>query len=160
VHHIIGAVIIVAVCGYVGASLAGMCRIHTEQLEAFRVLIGHIGSRIDGFLSPLDEIFRSYCDKTLEHIGFFDAVAKYGCASALSHCRSRLYLSDNEYRELEAFFGGLGHGFAEEEIKHCRYYESRFSVISEKAGSELAKRSRLYRMLGLLSGVMIAVILL
>ncbi len=158
--RLIGAVLIFAASSAAGLSAAAMYRLRVEQLEAFARLIVHIGAQINSFLAPLDRIFAAYDNRMLAKCGFLEALRRDGGEAALTACRRRLYITETELDELKKFFMGLGRRGADEEARHCEYYEKRMSAMASKARSELAGKIRLCRSFGMLIGIMLAVILL
>ena len=155
-----GALLVVGASATLGFFASAMYREQARQLEGFVILISHISAQIDGFLSPLSEIFASFKNKSLEKCGFLTALSEMGGAEALSFCRSRLYLSDEELGELERFFSGLGHHSPEEEMRHCAYYEKKMTAFSARAADRLSGKVKICKSFGLLIGVMLAVMLL
>lgn len=160
VYRVIGAATVFSVSFYMGMTASYLCGVRVEQLDAFCGLIGHIGAQIEGYLMPLDEIYRRYSDKRLERIGFLAALNESGGLAAAEKCRSRLLLTNAEMSELKSFFSELGGSSADKEIKHCRYYGSRFAALTAAAREEKTKKARLYRAFGMLVGIMLIVMLL
>ncbi len=158
--RLIGAVLIVFASCTVGISASALYKIRLRQLEAFHELITHIESQISGFLAPLDMIFEGYENKVLEACGFLERLRAEGGEAALEGCRGRLYLAQGELSELKRYFAALGRGAASDEAKLCRYYESRILASVERVRSELSGKVRLCQALGLLFGIMLAVILM
>ena len=160
VTRFVGAVLIFTACTSMGISASAMYKRRAAQLEAFVLLITHIGAQIDGFLLPLDRIYANFKNRTLEGCGFLDALQKNGGVAALSECRRRMNLGDDEIGELEKFFVGLGRHAADEEARHCAYFEKRIGELAASARGQLAQKTRLCRAFGMLVGVMLAVVLL
>ena len=121
--RLMGALLIIGSSATLGFCASAMYREQAKQLEGFVMLISHISAQIDGFLSPLGEIFSLFKNKSLEKCGFLSALREMGGADALSFCRERLYLCAEEIAELEKFFTDLGHHSPEEEMRHCAYYK-------------------------------------
>lgn len=157
---ITGAVLIFAASFAGGLTAAELYRMRVLQLEAFYMLVTHIGRQIDSFLSPLDLIYAEYREPILDKCGFLKVLCTKGGETALGVCRHRLFLRDAERALLEAFFSGLGKHPAMEEGRHCVYYAERIGELAKGARGELAKKTRLCRAFGMLFGIMLAVILL
>ena len=157
---LIGAVLIFAACTASGMSAAAVYRQRVIQLEAFTALIAHIGAQISVFLTPLDHIYAEFRNAALEKCGFIGALKAVGGVSALDECRRRIQLTDDEVYELERFFAGLGHSSAQEEARHCAYFEKRIGELAASARGTLASKMRICRVFGMLTGVMLAVMLL
>lgn len=156
--RLFGAVIIFFVCSTVGFSASKMYSRRVKELEAFASLISYIGAQIDGFLTPLDRIYATAKSDTLE--GFLKILRQSGGTEAVRLCSKSLHLAHGEYAELEHFFEGLGHHSADEEAKHCAYFEKRIRGYAENARKELPAKGRVCRTVGMLLGVMLALVLL
>ena len=159
-YLLIGAALVFFSAAYVGMAAASLHCLRVKQLEAFCSLIAHIGAQIDGFLTPLDEIFRTYNDPLLVKLGFLGSVGDAGYMEAFEKCGSRIYLKSSETAVLRSFFDGLGHTSAASEVKHCLLFEKKLSEIAGKARSELAQKMKICRVLGIIIGIMLVVILL
>lgn len=155
-----GALLVFCSCTAIGMYAAATYRKAADELEAFHGLIVHIGAQIDGFLMPLDEIFESYTDKVLEKNGFLPMLRREGIGAAMESVKDRLYMGEAGVAELENYFSGLGRHGAEEEARHSAYYEKRIAELAKTARDVLPAKSRLCRAFGVLSGIMLAVILL
>ena len=158
--RIFGAVLILASCAVSGAAVSGFFTRRAVTLEAFLGLITHVKNQINGFLYPLDSIFENYSEPTLERIGFLASLRKNGGEAAFGEYRGRLCLAENEERELEGFFRELGSHTAQDEARHCAYFEARIGELAKNARDELAKKKRMSLSLGALLGILIAVILI
>ena len=159
-YFLVGAAMVFCASVYIGVTAASVLRLRVRQLEAFCSFIGHIGTQIDVYLAPLDTIYRSFDDKQLEKCGFLAAIRCNSGEKALEICRNRLYITESELTQLRDFFSGLGNGLAPHEVKHCLYYEKRLGESARAAREELTKKSRLYRSLGMLIGIMLTIIFL
>ena len=158
--RLIGALFIVGASTSLGFCASAMYRERARQLEAFVLMIAHICAQIESFLLPLEEIFATFGNKTLEKCGFLAALRAEGGVEAMLVCRERLYLSDEERGEIEKFFLGLGHHSPDEEMRHCSYYEKKISALSARASERILEKTKICKSFGLLSGVMLAVMLL
>ncbi len=158
--RLFGALLIVCASLATGFSVSAMYKLQASQLEAFSMLISHISGQIDGFLSPLERIYAEFKNTTLERCGFLPELRRSGGMSALSKCRSRLCLTDDEVGELEKFFLGLGNHGINEEIRHCAYYEKKVSAFAANAKEHLPGKVKICRSFGLLVGIMVSVVLL
>ena len=158
--RLFGAVIIFFACSAAGFSASKMYSRRVKQLEAFSSLISYIGQQIHGFLTPFDRIYATAKSSALEECSFLNVLRQNGGVEAMRICRKSLHLTDGECAELERFFEGLGHHGADEEAKHCAYFEKRIRNFAEAARSELPMRGRVCRTIGMLFGVMLALVLL
>ncbi len=158
--RLIGAALVFAACGMVGWQTAAMFRLRAEQLEAFARLISHIGAQVDIFRAPLDRIYAAWGDRVLEACGFLAALREKGGPHAMRICGARLYLSPTETAELTKFFSGLGQCGADEEMRHIAFYEKRIGEMSAATKNELVGRMKICRCLGVLAGLLLALLFL
>ena len=156
----LGALMIFAACTAVGFSASAMYLKRVRQLEAFVQLVSYIGAQIDGFLTPLERIYASFENRTLEECSFLVALRGQGGVAAMQICRRSLNLTKNERGELLRFFEGLGQHSAYEEARYCAYYERRIEELAKAARAEYPSKSRVCRTLGVLLGLMLALVLL
>ena len=158
--QLIGSLLIFLACSAAGFSGAAMYKAQKDELVAFLRLISHIKARIEYCRAPLDSIFAEYTDRLLERCGFIEAALTMRPTDALAKCRSRLSLSDAQIDELMKFFSDLGCHTAAEESAHCAYWEKRVGELLDAARRELPRVTRLYRGIGILVGIMAAILLL
>lgn len=159
-NGLIGAVLVFGSCAVMGMYASASYRRAVRELEAFLCLIVHIRGQIDGFLMPLHSILAEYTDPLLEKNGFLPESRENGACRALEKVRNKLYMDDRCITELENFFMGLGLHSAEEEARHCSYYEKRIGELTKNARDALPSKGRMCRAFGALAGIMLAVILL
>ena len=158
--QLIGGLLIFLACSIAGFSGAAMYKQRRDELEAFLKLISHIKARIDYCRAPLDTIFTEYTDRLLKGCGFIDATLTARPVDAFEKCKARLCLSDTQADELMKFFSGLGSHPAAEESAHCAYYEKRIGELLEAERRELPRITKLCRGIGILAGVMAAILLI
>lgn len=151
---------IFAACTAVGFFASAMYKRRVRQLEAFAALVAYIGAQIGGFLTPLDRIYASFENRTLDECAFLAALRQSGGVAAMEVCRRSLNLTQDERDELERFFEGLGRHSADEEARHCAYFERRIGELVAAARAEHASKGRVCRTLGMLFGLMLALLLL
>ena len=158
--RLFGAMIIFLVCSAVGFSASKMCSRRVKQLEAFASLISYISAQIEGFLTPLDRIYATAKSPVLDECSFLKVLRQNGGVEAMHMCRPSLSLTDSECAQLERFFEGLGHHSADEETRHCAYFEKLVRGFAETARTELPSKGRVCRTIGMLFGIMLALVLL
>lgn len=151
---------IFAACASVGISASAMYARRVRQLEALEALVAYVGAQINGFLTPLDRIYASFENRTLEECAFLEVLRQSGGITAMQTCRHSLNLTENECRELEGFFEGLGCHSVDEETRHCAYFEKRIGELAAAARTQYASKGKVCRTLGMLLGLMLALVLL
>ncbi len=155
-----GALMIFAACTAAGFSASAMYARRARQLEAFTALISYVGAQINGFLAPLERIYATFENRTLEQCSFLAELRQSGGVTAMETCRRSLNLTQSERDELKAFFVGLGRHSADEESRHCAYFEKRIGELAATARAQHSSKGRVCRTLGMLFGLMLALVLL
>lgn len=158
--RLFGAVMIFCACTLLGLSASAVYKRRVRQLEAFAMLIAYVGAQINAFLTPLDKIYASFENRTLDECAFLDALRRDGGVKALQTCRRLLSLTDGDISELEHFFEGLGRHSAQDEARHCAYFGERIGETLASARAEATSKGKVCRTLGALFGIMLAILLL
>ncbi len=158
--RLLGALMIFAACTAVGFFASAMYARRVKQLEAFAALISYVGAQINGFLTPLEQIYATFESRTLDECSFLTALRQSGGVAAMEICQRSINLTRRERDELECFFEGLGRHSANEEARHCAYFEKRVGELAIAARAEYSSKGRVCRTLGMLFGLMIALVLL
>ena len=78
----------------------------------------------------------------------------------LALSRKNFHLSRQEYEELQEFGGMLGYLDLQMQTELCVWYEERLKMAVQAAADEAGEKRRLYRCLGILSGVVLAVLII
>ena len=132
-----------------------------QQCEGFLQLMRHIKAQITCFRMPLSRIWESFSSDELEKCGFLPALREcQDFALALDMCRGQIWLSAEEVRLLISFSAELGRSYADEQIACCDYYMGELERVCVERRSELPKRTKLYRSLFLVGGLMLVIILI
>ena len=74
--------------------------------------------------------------------------------------RNKFHLNRQEYEELLEFGGMLGYLDIQMQTELCLWYEERLKISVQTAMAEAGEKRRLYRCLGILSGVVLAVFII
>ena len=74
--------------------------------------------------------------------------------------RKKFHLNRQEYEELLEFGGMLGYLDIQMQTELCLWYEERLKISVQAAMAEAGEKRRLYRCLGILSGVVLAVFII
>lgn len=80
--------------------------------------------------------------------------------NALMQLPHSMGLSKEDIRLLTDFGQGLGTTDVEGQLAHCELYKTMFSSRLKQAREEKEKKVKLYRMLGLFSGVAVSLLIL
>ncbi len=158
--RLVGGLLLFLGCSLLGSAAARMYRMRVEQLDAFLRIVRHIRDRIELCLVPIDRILEDYECDTLAACGFLLAARELGASDGFASCRERLLLTDSQTEELASFFASLGRHAVSEESSRCTLCERSLSAQLELERAELAKRSKLCRTFGSLTGLLISILLL
>lgn len=154
----IGLLLVALTTSCCGILYAHSLRTRVRVIESVIMLIAHIRMQIDGFRTPLREIYQSYSDATLHETGIQDVLRLTGFSGALPRIRS--YTGSDVSEALERFEGQLGKTSAQEQILFCLQTEQRLQEILTREKAALPARMRLCTTLGICCGIMLDIILI
>lgn len=146
---LVGSVLLVASTFGIGVYAVNSLKKRAEALGFYSKLAGSVALQINSTAAELYDIVNTV----------------YGCRDYLELSRPfkvRLKpceLSASEQKTVEEFFEGLGMGELEAQVKRCEGYAALFAEQYREALGEYREKSKLYKMLGLFSGLVIAIIL-
>lgn len=135
-----------------------------EQLVGF---LTELQTQIRYSGEPLSTLLRGTAGKILEPLltacagameegtPFFDAWQK-----GLLEIPKSMGLTKEDLRLLTDFGQGLGTTDLEGQLSHCELYKAMFSSRLKQAREERTKKVKLYRMLGLFSGIAVSLLIL
>lgn len=157
--------------GYLGMIYASRFETRVRQLEAFRAALGQLEFNIRFLRQPLAEaleqaaasqtgvIRRILSDAAKELAQRKGARVSQIWRQSVQKHKDRLCLEEQDYTALFSFADSLGAGDAEREIGNIQAAQMRLKVSEEGARGVVQKNCRLYRGLGLLAGMFVAVLL-
>lgn len=97
------------------------------------------------------------CHK-LKKLGVLDELSNFESTSDLPE-NSLLFLSENDKKEFVSFFLTLGKSAKSEiELKKCRYLINYFESTQKDSEKNTETKANLYRKIGLITGIMAAII--
>ena len=142
-----------------GAVYAAALAAELRQWEGFLKLARHIRTRIEGFHQPLDGIYASFRDDTLEACGFLPLLRRQGLAEALTSCRSRLTLRPALIALLTDFSEPLGKSHTDDQLRHCDRCLVGMEEALQTLRREHPEKLRLARTLSLSLAAMVTLLL-
>ncbi len=145
----LGAILITVSSLGVSMNAVNKVKRRVDALEWYSKAAGIIGVQINGTAAELYDIVATICGSRdyLELSRPF--VVKF----------KQTELKPNEKRTVEEFFENLGMGEIEAQVKRCEGYAAVFAERLKEARAEYTEKAKLYRMLGLFSGIAISIIL-
>lgn len=169
---IISNIIIVGCCSAIGASLANQ---YVQRIRSIRV-VQSILVQLETDTIHYSLLLPDAIEKSGKSVGgewgkFFIKVAEilknrkeYTVADAwqtsLNHSRKRLFLKQPEYEILYRFGGQLGRSDKESQLKYFQLVQHQLKIEEKNADEMRLKYEKMYRSLGVLSGLAIAIILI
>ncbi len=147
---ILGAILLCLTGTAIGTNALSRLKKRTDALEWYYKAAAQIGSRIGGTAAELYDIINTIYGK--EHY--------LRLAKPFKIEFNNESLNREDLRTLSEFFGQLGSGGIEAEIKRCEMYSNILKDRYKKALEEYTQKSKLYKMLGLFSGLTVAIIIM
>lgn len=157
-YRYVGIAVLVFMFTYIGCLYAGRFKKSADSLKALIRFVDYIRSQIMYFNKALADIFNEYQDSEIE--GFIKSVNKFGLQKGIDLNKKGLMLDRESYSLLCDFAKGLGGGSREEQSDFCEYYKNALLKIYEDKNSQLGKNRKLYSTLGLMAGILCAVLLI
>jgi len=158
-------------CGYLGVMLGNRSSQRTKQLREFRKALNLLEFDVDFLCMPLCESFDKIaknCEGAVKSIflNISENFKNSPCGDmrtcwrkAFELNRTKLYLNDEDKKIFMDFAKNLGTGNREKEMNNIRTADARLKVAEEEAYVQSKKDSKLYRGLGILSGIFFVIIL-
>ena len=146
----IGFILIVITGISAGLNSSGKLKKRTRALEWYFLAINSIADKIGGTGAELYDIINTICGSA-DYLVLkkpFEVVLK------------NTYLNSADRQAAEEFFAELGMGDSESQIKRCKIYANIFEQRLKAAKKEYEEKSKLYKMLGLFSGLSVAIVIM
>ena len=170
--RIIACALIVAGCTYIGIMFAARSKKRVVQLGEFKKALNQLEFDIDFLNITLAESFDKLANNsegTFRRVfsQIAGSVRKNRCQSmamvwkyAIQKYRDEIFLSDDEINIIIDFSKNLGSGDREKEKNNIKLATMRLSVAESEAREETNKNAKMYRGLGVLSGLFIVILLI
>ena|GEM_PF-2725134 len=160
---IIGLIFVSSAVSFGGILMSESIREGTRQRSALLNLLYFIKSNIALGSLPLHEIYCRFEDKTLEEIGFIREMRKHTPDSlyrAFENTKG-IKLTEKEKADYFSFASQIGRtGSVENEETLCLRYIEILGKVAESENSKDENRAKLFRRLGPVLGLFLAVILI
>ncbi len=126
-------------------------------LHGFILLLYFIKHEVTFYLTPQNEIYRKFYDKTLSKIGFLDILENSQSTTplkeALTLSKEKLLLEKDAYDLLYEFSSDFGTLSQKEENKRCERVISELEEIYKSQKEEINEKIRLCRTVGCMAGI-------
>lgn len=164
----IGAVLCFCVSVAVGWMAGKNEKERTAQCEAFLEFFIYIQNQVSYFLAPTKLMYKNFRHEALQKTGFPEALCAHEedevyfdvWARALSECKDRLNLSEEQYEIVRAFGACIGKSNEELQRKHLEYYTNEMRAQTEKQRAQMQKNIKLYRTLGFSAGAAVLILVI
>jgi stage III sporulation protein AB len=153
-----GIALLVAVSGYSGRLFFEGYKQRYDYLSSVLKFMEEIKSQIEYFNSPISKICTEYKDERLAE--FLITAGNESINAAFKKHYGKLYLSTEELEIFGRFTEGIGRGTSEEQIRFCEHYINSIKKIHGRMADELPKNRKLCSSLGLMAGILVAILLL
>ncbi|MCL2014573.1 MAG: stage III sporulation protein AB [Oscillospiraceae bacterium] len=165
-----GLTLIIIVCGYTGHMMAASLSGRIKELELAIALVGKLQTHIKYRRTPTIELIEEMagyelfaplcfirdCGESLKVSSNFTAVWK----NSLDSNRGRLRITNEDISLLMSMGDYLGNSDAEGQIKALQFTETALGHNLKDAREQNAAKGKMYRSLGVLAGMGIAVFLI
>ena len=156
-----GVILLLSASLYLCFAFATFERRRMMQCEGFLQLMRHIKAQITCFRMPLSRIWTSFSSDELERCGFLSALREcQDVEKALMLSKENIWISADELHLLRSFSGELGRSYADEQIACCEYYIEELERMCAERKNAGPMRTKLYRSLFLVGGMMLVIILI
>lgn len=143
----IGIIMLISVCGISGVRASALLHLRKYKLREFCFLIGEIEDKMRLGVE-LEKIYKTKkAKKLLKVSGYTVTVIEEG-------------LSTDDKILMTDFFSKLGMGDLQSGLALCENYRQILHKKTAEAEKEASEKSRLYSVLGLCSGIFIAILLI
>ncbi|MBE6632455.1 MAG: hypothetical protein E7623_07130 [Ruminococcaceae bacterium] len=157
-YKYIGIAAMVAASSYLGELYYERYKGRSDTLGALIAFVDYLKGQIEYFGSPLVRIYRDYKDPKLRTL--LDTAEENGLYYALKKHKDTLPMDANTHKLFEEFSKKVGRGTAEEQIRFCESYLDSFKKLHCRISEELPKNRKLYTSIGLMAGILAAILLL
>lgn len=167
---VLGALLILAASAGFGCSKSIEMKRREKELEQFlQVLLclsGEIrcqgGSLVDTFRNTAYRCGKCYSAFLMEAAECMESGTEKNLCNIIRKCAGRsfgkLHLTDEEKRKIEMLGERLGYLDREMQLRQLELYEEEFRQILSKLREEIPEKKKLYNSLGIMGGIMAAIL--
>jgi stage III sporulation protein AB len=168
---LVGSVMVVVSCSMIGFTIAGNYKYRPKALRNLQVALSMLETEINYGHSPLPEALRSISKKSEKDVAELFIMAAKNLSSrngltageawekSLKDFYNNSYITYNDYEILMAFGKYLGSTDKQDQIKNIKLTLSNLRQQEITSIEEKQKNEKLWKYLGILSGLMIFLLL-
>ena len=157
---IAGILIITVFATIAGYECAFTLKRRIQTLEAIIKMLDSLKDRITYFNLSLKDFLEEYSEPYLENSGFLGMAKETGISNALVLLSDTLCLRDSDIKLLTEFADGPSAYTGKLEAQRIEYYKGELMKLSDEAKKSLPLKTRLFCSLGLLCGILCAVLII
>lgn len=164
---LIGIMLLICATGYTGMSMSTSLKERIKRLELIRKMLDEIATLIRYRALTVTEIINELVSNSSYGELIFLHKAKLEIAPEIPfHCawenavKKDGKLLNEEKSQLISLGNFLGSSDIEGQISALTIYKDKFNMLIEKASENYASKGKLYRSLGVLSGVFVSILLI
>ncbi|MCC8140220.1 MAG: stage III sporulation protein AB [Lachnospiraceae bacterium] len=168
----VGILLILTGTGGLGLRMANELDLRIRELQTLQQIVLLLNGEIRHLHRPLPEAFRSAGERTGEPFRDFllrtatDLEQRNGRSARLiwernlKNCAGELHLTEPDLRALDELGGMLGCLDVKQQLGALAYYQENLNRALADAAEDAKNRKKLYRYLGILSGVAVVIFIL
>ncbi len=157
---ITGVLIITISATIAGYECAGSLKKRVLALEAIIRMLDSLKDKITYFNISLNDFLNEYSEPFLDSSGFLEKARERGITNALFSLSDKLCLTDGDIKLLTKFTQEPAAFTGRLEAQRIEYYIKEIQKNLDKAKSSLPLKTKLFCSLGLLSGILTAVLII
>jgi len=169
---IIGCILIIGACSYIGFFLGRQYNARFEQIKKLRSSLKMLETEISYSMNPLPEALFKVGSRILGPVGkLYEHTAELLGKNAglpmeqvwragLDRLAEESSLKKEELDVLDDFGLGLGGSDREEQLKNLHLAQEHLRIIESSAERDRNKYERMYKTLGILAGAALALVLI
>ena len=144
----------------IGFGITGYRKKRIDYLSALIYLINHISFKITYFRSEISVIFDDYSNDFLRSCGFLDLLHSNGLGTALSSYNDRFNIREYEKDALMNLSDMLGKSSWEDQVKMCSALNEIIENYLVELKEKYPEERKLFSSLGIIAGLLVAVVLI
>lgn len=154
-----GILLVFAASTVFGFSMASSAGTRLRNNEGLIFLIRHIRQKIGYFKSTPSEIYASFENRDLEKNGFCKVLCEKGLLEAIERVNC-FELDENCENALKEYAGQIGKTPLGDQISSCDYLIELLETGQKRLCEEYPAKRKVYSSMGMLFGIMAAIMLL
>lgn len=157
---IIGILIITGAATLGGYECTASLKKRIIALDSIIKMLDSLQAKITYFNLSLNDFLNEYSEPFLDSTDFLKKAKESGLTSALVAFSDELCLNDSDIKLLKEFAEGPAAYTGKLEAQRIEYYKGEIEKISDEAKKAFPLKARLFSSVGLLTGILTAVLII